>query len=68
MLNRLIINLRLERKCTRTRAHTSLQHALLPVSLALLCLLQQLHTDPTTTCAKEAKEVLQSIVLRTADT
>ena len=33
-------------------------------SAELLCLLQQLHTDPTTTCAKEVKEVLQSMFCR----
>ena len=31
---------------------------------ALLCLLQQLHTNPTTTCAKEVKEVVQSMFCR----
>ena len=36
----------------------------LHLSSALLCLLQQLHTAPTTTCAKEVKEVVQSMFCR----
>ena len=36
----------------------------LHLSSALLCLLQQLRTNPTTTCAKEIKEVVQSMFCR----